>query len=112
MGAGVGVEAARGEDLRDLFGELVVDLQGFFDFGADACGEALAERGRSCWSRVVGCLDITLLRQECLSYWRSYWEGLRECAVDGRADAALEVVVGGVLEGGVGGKTWIVVRGA
>jgi len=77
------IESACGQHLRHLLPELTVTLQRAFDVLANARGQARAH------GRVVGAIAA------------------RKCAIersiDGSADDAFEIVVGGTLEGGVVG---------
>src|SRR5580704_5570678 len=77
------IEAARGQYLRDLLAELAVALKRTLDVLANACSQA---RAHGC---VFGAIAL--------------WQCAIECAIDGTADDAFEVIVGGALEGGVVG---------
>ena len=83
-GAGFTVEAARGENLRDLFAELAIALERALDVLADGGGQARFH---------CGAIGACRMRQ-----------GLIEGAVDRGADVALEIFVGAALEGGVSGE--------
>src|SRR5579883_93700 len=90
--ARLGVEAARGKNLRDLLAELAVAPERLLDLLPDGRGEPVAQ-GHAAWACPCVCLVPRQIRQSA-----------REGALDGVADAAFEVRVGGLLEGGVGRK--------
>src|SRR5579883_1419592 len=88
--ARLGIEAARGKNLRDLLAELAVALERLFDILPDGRSEPVAQ-GHAAWACPCACLVLRQIRQRA-----------RDGALDGVADAAFEVRVGGLLEGGVG----------
>ena len=94
------IKAPRRKDLRDLFAELAIALKRFLDFAANGGVQALTKRG---------CLRLRFPAPHSQK-WLCHRQRLRQGAVDGAADGALQVCVRGALERGVGGDVRVIGR--